>query len=42
MSLFKNQNFFTQIAKQNGMTNIDPHVGALIQAAVENETRRLL
>jgi hypothetical protein len=43
MSLFKNQNFVTQLAQHYGIEEeMNPKVGALLQALVENEVRRLL
>lgn len=43
MSLFKNQNFVTQLAQHYGIEEeLDVKVSALAQALVENETRKLL
>lgn len=42
MSLFSNQNFINQIAKEMGVPNLDEEAAAILQTLVETETRRFI
>ena len=42
MSLFGNQNFINQVAKEVGLPNLPEDVAALLQTLVEIETRKFI
>ena len=42
MSLFGNQNFINQVAKEMGVTHLEEDVAAVLQTLVEVETRKFI